>query len=96
MYNRKRCRAKDTWFFQISVWDYDALERSPDTSTGYSPLTVLYETPKISQSYPRVETPLSQEAQVYNLDIRHLYHPEQHAVTDPLKYVYRTRCRGDV
>ena len=43
----------------------------------------LYETAKVALCYPKVETPLTQGAQTYALDTRHLYHPEPPPTVNP-------------
>jgi hypothetical protein len=82
-YNRSATRQDDTWFFQVSARDYDAPQPPPGTGPDYPPCTILYETPKIALDYPKVETPLTQDAQIYNLEVHHLYHPESPPILNP-------------
>jgi hypothetical protein len=82
-YNRNATRQADTWFLQVAVRDYYAPQPPPGTGADYPPCTVLYETPKIGLRYPKVETPLNQDAQTYTLDIHHLYHPEPPPILNP-------------
>jgi hypothetical protein len=82
-YNRNATRPADTWFLQVAVRDYYAPHPPPGTGTDYPLCTVLYETPNIAFRYPKVETPLTEGAQTYTLDIRHLYHPEPPPILNP-------------
>jgi len=82
-YNRNASRATDSWFFQISVRDYYAPQPPPWTGANYPACTVLYETPKLGARYPRVENPLAQGAQHYDLPTSHLYEPETPPILNP-------------
>ena len=39
--------------------------------------------PQYRTCYPKVDNPLTQDAQVYYLDTRHLYHPEPPSILNP-------------
>jgi len=82
-YNRDASRATDSWFFQISVRDYYAPQPPSGTGANYPACTVLYETPKLGARYPRVEQPLAQVAQHYDLPTSHLYEPETPPILNP-------------
>jgi hypothetical protein len=73
-YNRNSTRQSDTWYMQIALRDYFAPPSPPGMQI--SPFLVAYETPTIGAHYPKVETPLTQRAQVYHLDTGCLYDPE--------------------
>jgi hypothetical protein len=83
-YNRNATRATDTWILQISVRDYYAPQPPPGTPENYPACTVLYETPKLTVRYPRVELPLAQGAQIYDLPTSHLYEPETLPILNPV------------
>ena len=70
IYNRNATREIDSWYMQIAVRDYFAPPSSlSPPGMHIPPFVVVYETPKIN-------TPLAQESQVYNLDTGHFYDPE--------------------
>ena len=83
-YNRNATRATDIWFLQISVRDYYAPQPPPGTPANYPACTILYETPKLGARYPRVELPLAQGAQIYDLPTSHLYEPETVPILNPV------------
>jgi len=73
-YNRNMTRENDSWYMQIALRDYFAPPSPP--AMHIPPFVVVYETPKIGGRYPKVNIPLAQGIQVYNLDTGHLYDPE--------------------
>ena len=73
-YNRNSTRQTDTWYMQIALRDYYAPPSPP--GMHISPFIVVYETPKIGARYPKVNTPLTQGTEVYDLDTGCLYDPE--------------------
>jgi hypothetical protein len=73
-YNRNSTRQSDSWYMQIALRDYFAPPSPP--GMHIPPFIVVYETPKIRDYYPKVDTPLAQGTQVYNLDTGCLYDPE--------------------
>jgi len=73
-YNRSATRQTDTWYMQITLRDRFAPPSPPGMQIP--PFIVVYETPKIGDRYPKVDTPLAQGMRVYNLDTECLYDPE--------------------
>jgi hypothetical protein len=73
-YNRNSTRQSDTWYMQIALRDYFAPPSPP--GMHIPPFIVAYETPKLGARYPKVDTPLAQGTQVYNLDNSCFYDPE--------------------
>ena len=66
---------------QIALRDYFAPPSPP--GMHIPPFIVVHETPKIGYHYPKVNTPLAQGTQVYNLDTGCLYDPEPIPTLNP-------------
>jgi len=73
-YNRNSTRQSDTWYMQVAVRDYFAPPSPP--GMHIPAFVVVYETPKIGGRYPKVNSPLAQGTEVYDLDAGHFYDPE--------------------
>jgi hypothetical protein len=87
-YNRNQTRNSDSWFMQISVRDYFAQPSQPGIAGYHPPPIIVYETPKVGSLYPVVVNPLAAGAnfngtQFFELDMRHLYFPEQPPILNP-------------
>jgi len=59
---------------QIALRDYFAPQSPP--GMHISPFIIVYETPQIGARYPKVNTPIAQGTQVYDLDTGCLYDPQ--------------------
>jgi hypothetical protein len=83
-YYRNQTRQADSLFIQVSRRDYLAPAPNPlNGPDNYPPCIVLYETVKINNRYPLVQTPLPAGARICPIPTSHLYHPDPPPTLNP-------------
>ena len=83
-YNRNSTHATDSWFIQVSHRDFTAPQPPPTTGDTYPSCIVMFETAKIRNRYPLVNTPIPPADQIWTIPTSHLYFPESIPVLNPL------------